>query len=157
MLTPQACQHGIFFRATHIVASLELLHFAASPNKNCMPQSLTNVNHFITLDDAVTMTTAYRQNNNSILATTYRGQDILATCETFDRAAIDTLLAQNDAAGLRVYFGMDPNYKVHVILCAVNTSNEDMIPARSESTNEQIVEMGLRCPTTCPPSSALNS
>ncbi|MCW3074259.1 MAG: hypothetical protein JWP69_1328 [Flaviaesturariibacter sp.] len=114
-------------------------------------------NHFIPLADAVTMTTTYRQQKENVLATAFRGQNILAICETFDRAAFDTVLAQNDCQGLRIYFGMDNSYKVHAIIVGVDSNDADMIPAKSSATDEQIIETGARCPSDCPPSSALNS
>ena len=52
-------------------------------------------NNFITLDTAVQMTTLYRQQKENILAEPFKGQNILAVCETFDRAAFDALLSED--------------------------------------------------------------
>ncbi|MCW3074604.1 MAG: hypothetical protein JWP69_1673 [Flaviaesturariibacter sp.] len=132
-----------------------------------MPQSLTNTNHFIPLDQAIEMTTIYREQMNEILNPEYQGQNILARCETFDRAPFDTVLAQPGCAGLRIYYGMDSELKVHAIIVGVNEDNEDMLPLTSSVTGQgtgentttddaEIIEAGNRCPVDCPPPSDLN-
>ncbi|MEO6230409.1 MAG: hypothetical protein ABJB11_13640 [Ferruginibacter sp.] len=116
--------------------------------------------HFITVATAASMTGRYRTNRETILATSYKGQDILPLSETFNRGDIDTLLSKTGCAGLRIYFGMDENLKIHSIIVAVNENNEDILPA--ESTNsllddeDDVVEEGQRCPNLCPPPSPLN-
>ncbi|MEO6406717.1 MAG: hypothetical protein ABIY51_01910 [Ferruginibacter sp.] len=122
---------------------------------NTIPTS----SHFISLSKAVEMTTAYRADKETILATTYQNQDILANSETFNRAALDTLLAIEGCAGIRLYNGMDENLKVHAILVGVNENNEDILPTSSLIENEEdeyIAEDGQRCPPLCPPASDLN-
>ena len=64
---------------------------------------------FISLTEAVQMTTDYRNNRESILATAYQGQNILAICETFDKAQVLQLLNETGCEKLRVYYGMDGN------------------------------------------------
>jgi hypothetical protein len=113
------------------------------------------MSHSISLDQAVTMTTKYRNEKDKALTTDYQG--ILSICESFDRSAIDTLLAETDCTKLRVYFGMDDNAKIHVIIVGVDTNDKDILPPVSATTNGEIVETGLICPPACPPSSPLNS
>jgi hypothetical protein len=113
------------------------------------------MSQFISLQDAVTMTSSYRQNKEAILSNSYKNQNILAVCETFDKNYIDSVLGQTDCQKLRVYYGMDTDSKVHAIIVGVDSNGNDILP--KGSTDAYIVEQGERCPADCPPSSALNS
>jgi hypothetical protein len=116
-------------------------------------------NHFISLDQAIGMTTLYREEKENILIPELREQNILAICETFDRAAFDALLAQDGCEGIRIYYGMEEGLKVRAIFVGVNEENEDMLPSGEglESTEgNNIVEAGQVCPVLCPPPSPLN-
>lgn len=115
--------------------------------------------HFISLQQGIDMTTLYRKEKESILLPEFRDKKILANCETFNREAIDYLLAEKDCAGIRIYYGMDPELKVHAILVGVNSANEDLLPALTRAADEegnQLVEDSQRCPDDCPPDSPLN-
>ncbi len=118
------------------------------------------MSQFISLQQAIDMTTLYRAEKENILANAYKGQNILARCETFDREIFDTLLAKEGCASIRIYYGMDSSLKVHAIVVAVNGDDEDMLPAVSVSMvsgdEEDIGENAYRCPEECPPSSDLN-
>jgi len=109
----------------------------------------------ISLSTAVDMTTLYRQDRETILGNSYKNQNILPKCETFDRDVIDDLLAQSGCTGLRIYYGMDSNNKVHAIIVGVNSSDEDIIFPNTD--NSLIAENAQRCPEDCPPSSDLNT
>jgi len=114
--------------------------------------------HFISLELAIEMTTRYRENRESILATNYQDKDILALSETFSKDAVTTLLAVGDCAAMRIYYGMDAAEKVHAILVPVNAVNEDILPEISILEDEPVIlEEGLRCPPSCPPPSDLNN
>jgi|SRR5665647_195951 len=119
--------------------------------------------HFISLEQAIAMTTIYRANRESILAPAYQGQDILPLSETFNRQAFDQLLGTPGCAGLRIYYGMDENLKLHAVIVAVNALNEDLLPPSgnvprvSGNGDEVIVEEGQRCPPICPDSSPLTN
>ena len=108
--------------------------------------------HLITLAEAEEMTKDYRAQKENILDSSYRGKNILPICETFDRDAFDDILSQNGCKKVRIYFGMDNTELVKMIVVGVNAQNQDMLPAN----NPVIMEFGARCPTQCPPSSALN-
>ena len=115
--------------------------------------------HFISLQQAIDMTRLYRKEKGNILEPDYRGKNILANCETFNREALDYLLAEKGCAGIRIYYGMDAELKVHAILVGVNELNEDMLPPLSAKLGEegdQIAEDSQRCPDECPPDSPLN-
>ncbi len=114
--------------------------------------------HFISLNKAIDMTTRYRADKEAILATAWQNQNILPDSETFNRTAFDTLLAKEGCAGLRIYYGMDEDLKLHAIIVAANEENEDILPVLTTValTGEDIVEEGQRCPDLCPPPSPLN-
>lgn len=114
----------------------------------------------ISLQTASEMTARYRKNKEAILAPSARGQDILCDSETFNRQAIDRLLALTGCEGLRIYYGMDETLKVHAIIVGVNDANEDMLnntAATAPEDDTSITEEGQRCPPLCAPASPLNS
>ena len=119
--------------------------------------------HVITLEQAENLTALYRENRELILAEPYQGQEILPLSETFNRQAFDRLLATAGCSGIRIYYGMDPNLKLHAVMVAVNESNEDLLPGSGDqstlsgSDDPVIIEEGQRCPPICPPESVLNS
>ncbi len=118
------------------------------------------MSQFISLPTAVEMTTLYRQQKENVLAEAYKGQNILAISETFERSVLDTLLAKAGCTSIRIYYGMDEMLKVHAILVPVNAKNEDILPGQGspESLTDtgDIGEQGYRCPVDCPPPSPLN-
>ncbi len=119
-------------------------------------------NHFISLQTGIDMTTLYRQQKENILATAYKDQNILPISETFDRAAMDTLLAETGCAAVRIYYGMSEDLLIHAIIVGVDENNEDILPSNenvlssSAETDESILEQGVRCPEDCAPPSPLN-
>ena len=123
------------------------------------------MNQFIPLDQARQMTALYRAQKEGILSSVFRGHDLLSICETFDAQALLSVLNTPGCASLRIYFGMNDDFKVHAILVGVNENDEDMLPqtlsnslrASSNGTTTGIIENGIVCPPTCPPSSPLNS
>ena len=120
---------------------------------------LPSNSHFISLKQAIEMTSRYRAERPNVLVPAFK--DILLTCETFNRAAFDTLLAEADCAGIRVYFSMDEDLKIRIIAVAVNVNDEDILPADGiaageKSSDGHIIETGQPCPPHCPPPSALN-
>jgi hypothetical protein len=119
------------------------------------------MSNFISLEQAVAMTTIYRDEKENILAPACKGRNILPICETFDRASFDALLAETDCTYIRVYLGMDDNLNVRVIAVAANSKNVDILPVAGQGIMTDggagnIVEDGMRCPTICPPASGLN-
>jgi hypothetical protein len=119
--------------------------------------------HFIPLEQAVKMTKLYRADRENILKPELQGKQILPICETFNREAFDYLLKEEGCVGLRFYYGMDDEMKVHIIAVGVNDKNEDMLPkagtankTEEDGDDDGIVENGQRCPDDCPPPSPLN-
>lgn len=120
------------------------------------------MNHFISLQEAIAMTSLYRSEKENILKTEYQGQGILPLSESFERDAFDTVLGKSGCTGLRIYYGMSEDLKIHALVVGVDENGEDMLPA-SSSMSEQpeeeddIIEKGIRCPDICPEESPLNT
>jgi hypothetical protein len=122
--------------------------------------SLFDTDHKITLQRAIEMTRLYRENKDKILVPDVLGKHILSMSETFNREAIDRLLAQPNCAGLRIYYSMDESLKLHAILVGVDEANRDILPSSTEGKEEdggEIVEDGKLCPPACAEDSPLNS
>lgn len=113
------------------------------------------MNHSITLEKAITMTSLYRSNKEQILKTEFAGKNILSYAESFDRAIFDRILSQTDCEGIRIYFGMNPDLQLRVIAVGFNSNNEDILPASETLDEELIAEDGNVCPPLCPPKSPL--
>lgn len=117
------------------------------------------MSQFISLQQAIDMTTLYRKEKENILSPEYKNKNILCRSETFNRDVFDSVLAQEGCRGLRIYYGMDESLQVHAIVVGVNEKNEDMLPAAAlatEDDNPGIIENGARCPEECPEESPLN-
>jgi len=118
-------------------------------------------NHLIDADDAADMTASFRSHKESILVDAYQGVGTLPICETFDREGFDIILGDTNCTGIRIYLAMDSSLKVRLVVTGVNSSHEDIAVPSTHPSNglgvDCVVENGTRCPTTCPPPSALNS
>lgn len=121
------------------------------------------MNHFISLQEAIDMTSLYRTEHENILKTDYQNQGILPLSEAFDRSAFDTVLAKEGCAGLRIYYGMSEDLKIHAIIVGTDANGDDILPQENsmaisnENTDEEdIIEKGIRCPDICPSGSPLN-
>lgn len=114
--------------------------------------------HSISLTTGVAMTARYRSLREQILNTNYQNKEILPLSETFNRDIFDVLLAREDCAAIRVYYGMNEDDTVHAILVGVTDENEDILPTQSLTEEEDYIgEIGQRCPVNCPPPSVLNN
>lgn len=113
---------------------------------------------FISLDEAKGLVSTYRETKEKILADNYKNTKVLPTCETFDRAAFDAILALSDCQKVRVYYGMDENNLVKAVVVGVDSNDGDILPADPSSAFESgIIDRSTRCPDDCPPPSLLNS
>jgi len=115
------------------------------------------MSQFISLQQAIEMTTLYRENKDQILADLFKGKDILPICETFDRQTFDQILSQPDCQKIRLYFSMDKDLKLRIIIVGVNSKDQDILPAATANDGGgSIGEQGSLCPPYCPPTSPLN-
>jgi|SRR5665213_1573974 len=107
-------------------------------------------NHEISLQVAIDMTTLYRTNQ----------PPNFPICETFEKDAIEKLLATDGCAFLRIYYGMKANLQADAILVAADASGADILPDGKTNglaiDDPLILEDGYRCPEACPPPSPLN-
>ncbi|RYY49834.1 MAG: hypothetical protein EOO06_05995 [Chitinophagaceae bacterium] len=114
--------------------------------------------HLISLQSAIDMTTRFRAGREARLIRPDQDIDVLPLSETFHREAIDNLLAVPGCAAIRIYFGLDDYNKIHTLIVPVNKNNEDILSTSDGQNIEPIiVEVGQRCPPTCPPTSDLNT
>ena len=102
-------------------------------------------NHQISLQQAVYLTTRYRDNYPS---------DFFI-CETYELDAIQGLLAVTGCAYLRIYLGRKSDNSVVTVLSAANAANEDILPsdigdavavAGPAEGGAVLLEDGYRCP-----------
>ena len=117
--------------------------------------------HSISLDRLKELTTHYEKNKTKILKDEFHRNGTLPTCETFERAAFDQLLAQEGCVGIRIYYGMDEESNVKLVAVAVDKNDQDILNSNSnlkkvqayETTEEPMLALsdGLRCPPFCPP------
>lgn len=125
--------------------------------------------HFISLDKAKKMTALYRKEKDNVVGREHMEKKILSLSETFDVAAFRLVVNKPECAGVRIYFGMDDDLKVHSIIVGVNANNEDILIGSDvtanvlSTTNDTtddgdtgIIEDGALCPPICPPPSPLN-
>ena|SRR5438552_7267350 len=112
--------------------------------------------HSVSLQEAIEMTSRFRSQRETVLTPAHK--EILLTCETFNRAGFDDLLAEPDCVGIRIYFGMDKDLTIKLIAVGVNEKDEDILPSASSTLDDSkpVTEAGLPCPPICPPSSPLN-
>ena len=103
----------------------------------------------IKLADGKEMIARYKERREIILNDNY-DSSILTLSERFSKAEIVQLLDQTNCENFRSYFGMDADNNIRLILVGVDADDNDLL------MNEIIIENGLRCPSMCPPSSALN-
>lgn len=109
------------------------------------------MNHEITLQQAIEMTTRYRANKPGNAP----------ICETFEIAVINQLAAVSGCNYLRIYYGMKETMLIDAILVAADEDGKDILPSEAATVlattgNPLILEDGYRCPPDCPPKSVLN-
>src|SRR6187551_3716740 len=122
---------------------------------------MSTLNHSVSQDKVKKLTSHYEKKKDSILKKKFHGKAILPTSETFDRAALDQLLSQDGCVGIRIYFGMDEESNVKLVVVGVDEKNHDMVGSNSKMKTIKGIEIidepvlalsdGLRCPPNCPP------
>jgi hypothetical protein len=124
-------------------------------------ERLSDLNHFIPVEKATQMTKRHRENKEKILHENFKSKDILPHCETFNKDLFVQIANQPGCAGIRIYYGMDADMKVHAIVVGVDDKGSDILPeskkvVTKDSGGGGTGEEGQRCPPICPPGSPLN-
>ncbi|PWT72863.1 MAG: hypothetical protein C5B59_14845 [Bacteroidetes bacterium] len=127
--------------------------------------------HILPIKEAIEYTTRFRSTRDTF----YRQVPILehalnlGRAEAFNRDAVAILLNQKDssgaeAAGIRIYYGLDQGGQVRMVLVPYDAHGNDIInqlitnkavhipgirSANAFSSEGQTVENGQRCPTLC--------
>ncbi len=103
----------------------------------------------IKLTDGKEMIARYKERRELILKENY-DSSILTLSETFSKEEIVQILNQTGCENFRSYLGMDADNNIRLILVGVDADDHDLLE------NKIIIENGLRCPSVCPLTSALN-
>jgi hypothetical protein len=118
------------------------------------------MNHFITLEEAIEMIARYKNQLENLLKPEFQNLGILTLSEAFDRSPFDIVLDKAGCEGLRFYYGMSPDLKIHAIIVGTDENGGDIITMTNGSPggegDDDIIERGTRCPDICPGSSPLN-
>ena len=109
---------------------------------------LQQINHEISLREAIVMTTRFRTEIQSMLKPEYAGIDILPISETFKKSIFVDLDRQAECVAIRSYLGMDENKHVRLIFVGVDDNNNDIL-ASGYGHSGYIFEYGQRCPPIC--------
>lgn len=127
-----------------------------------MSTQFIGANNLIPLSKAKQLKALFKEKKGQLINPNIPATDVIPDSETFDRAAIDRLLALPGCVGIRIYTGMDEEFKLRLILVGVNDKGEDLIiPSTTtadsiEENDGEVVEEGIRCPPYCSTTSPLN-
>ena len=126
-----------------------------------MSTSFLEASNLIALSKAKQLKSFFKAQKGQLINPKISAQDVIPDSETFNRTAIDKLLALPGCVGIRIYTGLDEEFKLHSILVGVNDKGEDLIIPSSVTENNaeeggEVVEEALRCPPICPPTSKLD-
>jgi hypothetical protein len=126
-----------------------------------MSTEFLGASNLIPLSKAKKLKANFKLKKKDLINPKITATDVIPDSETFNRTAIDQLLALPGCVGIRIYSGLDDESKLHSILVGVNEKGEDLIiPSTTTSLTEdgdgEVVEDGMRCPPNCPPTSTLN-
>jgi hypothetical protein len=109
--------------------------------------------HSISLSVAKKMISSFRSSKETLFdARISKVSDALANCETFNKNAFKSFFDNDDVKGIRIYYGLCAETKIHAIIVGTDADGNDILPDKGG----EILEEGLRCPTYCPPTSLLN-
>jgi hypothetical protein len=121
---------------------------------------MSTLKHAVSLNKAKQLTSHYEKNKAKILKDEFHGKATLPTSETFDRAAFDAILAKEGCVKIRIYYGMDEDLQVKLVVVGVDENDQDISTsnANKKSKNQDIKDEPVfafsdstRCPPNCPP------
>lgn len=78
--------------------------------------------------------------------------DILTLSETFSKGDLDEIFKQNGCEKFRVYFGMNTDDTIGLVITGVDSTGRDILPPGSEI----IAISDSKCPPDCPLPSPIN-
>lgn len=112
------------------------------------------MSQFITLEEAQLMTAHYRKEHEIMLQPDYRDRGILPLTEIFHKDVVEKLLSRPEVSGLRIYYGMTPDSRVHAILVGVTAEGKPILPKSGTELNVSaeegyLAERAIRCPDDC--------
>jgi hypothetical protein len=113
--------------------------FATNP-KNQKTMFTGNEDHTITLQEASDLTARFRL---SVGALGLKGG-------YFSKSAIQAVLNQPDAVGIRFYYGISLTFSPVLVMVGVKANGDDLI-------NGIVLDKALMCPPACSVSNSLNS
>ena len=105
-----------------------------------------NEHHDISFEDAGVMTKRYRDKMSTNPPSSWLKGGF------FGRAAIETLLAQENCVGIRYYYGLDENNIQVLVLVGTDSDEDDLV-----GKDNQCMEMSVPCPDRCGTNNILNS
>ena len=92
------------------------------------PSQINKINHFISLDEGLKFTQNFARNKKAILSGEFKGADSLLTdYETFNLAAIDSVLCQENTVAFRIYSAFDENKKMRFVIVGVDKDGNDIL------------------------------
>lgn len=126
-----------------------------------MSTVITETKNLIPLSRAKRLQALFKEKKGQLIHPKITATDVIPDSETFNRKAIERLLALPGCVGIRIYTGLDDELKLHSILVGVNEKGEDLtIPSTTvgldAAEEDVVVEDAIRCPPNCPPPSDLN-
>jgi len=130
-----------------------------------MSTEFKQAKNVIPLSRAKQLKANFKEKKGQLINPKIPATDVIPDSETFNREAIDRLLALPGCVGIRIYYGLDEEFKLHSILVGVDEQGNDLIIPDTNTTSTtgltaagegEVVEDGIRCPPHCPPTSDIN-
>jgi len=122
-----------------------------------MSTEFKQAKNVIPLSRAKQLKANFKEKKGQLINPKIPATDVIPDSETFNREAIDRLLALPGCVGIRIYTGMDEEFKLRLILVGVDDQGKDLILQSSTTENltaiaeGEVVEDGFRCPPYCKP------
>ena len=113
-----------------------------------LSNDLHPINHKISLQESIEMTTRFRTEMQLMLKPEYPAFDILPIAETFKKSIFSDLAMEAGCVAIRCYLGMDDDNRVRLLFVGVDDDNNDILSG-SEEQPAYIFEYGQRCPPIC--------
>jgi hypothetical protein len=112
-----------------------------------LSNELNTYNHLITKDEAVELTTRFRNSIPLMLKPGYT-EDVFPISETFIKTIFTNISQQAGCVAIRGYLGMDGDNKVRLLFIGVDDDNNDIF-SLDNGQPAYIFEYGQRCPPIC--------